>query len=103
MKLDVIAFMRRFLLHILPKRFTKIRYYGFLGNVVKLRKIQFLKELFQVPTDTDEEENQLKDWICLMIYLTGKDPTVCPLCKKGHLQRMPLLPLAMAPPIAVSG
>jgi hypothetical protein len=35
MELSAVEFIRRFLLHVLPKRFMKIRYYGFLANVCK--------------------------------------------------------------------
>jgi hypothetical protein len=48
MALDVIEFIRRFLQHVLPTGFMKIRYYGFLspGCSVSLEKIRLLIELF---------------------------------------------------------
>ena len=47
MVLDVIEFMRRFLQHVLPSGFMKVRYYGFLspGASVPLEKIEALIEL----------------------------------------------------------
>jgi hypothetical protein len=47
MILDVIEFMRRFLQHVLPSGFMKVRYYGFLspGSSVKLEKIRALIQL----------------------------------------------------------
>jgi hypothetical protein len=47
MELDVIEFMRRFLQHVLPAGFMKVRYYGFLspGSSVPLEKIEALIEL----------------------------------------------------------
>jgi hypothetical protein len=47
MALDVMEFMRRFLQHVLPTGFMKVRYYGFLspGASVPLEKIQALIEL----------------------------------------------------------
>lgn len=102
MKIDAISFMRRFLLHILPKGFYKIRYYGFLGNVVKIKKILLVKELLHQPITSEECEQSLTDWVDLMIFLTGVDPTVCPLCGKGHLATTQLLPPANAPPFSRS-
>jgi hypothetical protein len=48
MALDVMEFIRRFLQHVLPTGFMKIRYYGFLspGCSVSLEKIRLLIELF---------------------------------------------------------
>ena len=47
MNLDVMEFMRRFLQHVLPTGFMKVRYYGFLspGAAVSLEKIEALIEL----------------------------------------------------------
>jgi len=47
MRLDVMEFMRRFLQHVLPTGFMKIRYYGFLssGSSVSLEKIEALIEI----------------------------------------------------------
>jgi hypothetical protein len=101
LKVDALSFIRRFLLHILPKRFTKIRYFGFLGNTVKMKKILLLKELLQVAVEKAITEEQISNWVDLMKYLTGRDPTVCPLCKQGHLQNAQLYPPAMAPPLTV--
>ena len=47
MALDLVEFMRRFLQHVLPTGFMKVRYYGFLspGSSVPLEKISALIEL----------------------------------------------------------
>jgi hypothetical protein len=41
-------FIRRFALHILPKRFVKIRHYGFLSSTWKREKLKILQEKLQV-------------------------------------------------------
>lgn len=45
MVLPAMEFIRRFLLHVLPKRFMKIRYYGFLANVGKKKAILLIRRL----------------------------------------------------------
>ena len=39
MDLDVDEFLRRFLLHVLPKRFVRIRYFGFLASRTRTRQL----------------------------------------------------------------
>lgn len=45
MTLDAMEFVRRFLLHVLPDRFVRIRYYGFLANARRTRNIEQAREL----------------------------------------------------------
>jgi hypothetical protein len=81
-------FIRRFLLHILPSRFVKIRYYGIFGNRVRKIKIRLCQKLLNM---------KLKPYLKLttrelIIRLTGKDPCLCPACQTGHLHRSASLP-----------
>jgi hypothetical protein len=76
-------FIRRFLLHILPSRFTKVRYYGIFGNRVRKIKIRVCQKLLNM---------KLKPYLKLttrelIIRLTGKDPGLCPACQTGCLYR----------------
>jgi len=84
MSLDVKEFMRRFLLHILPHRFVKIRFYGLLSNNQKKEKLKRCRKLLCVEekpkNDTTEET-----WQDLFFNITGIDITRCPHCGKGHL------------------
>lgn len=43
--IDAIEFLRRFLMHVLPPRFVKIRYFGFLANRKRGRKIELIRKL----------------------------------------------------------
>src|SRR6266849_8366456 len=45
MTLDGAEFIRRFLLHVLPDGFHRIRYYGFLGNRYRQEKLQRCRQL----------------------------------------------------------
>jgi len=57
---DALEFIRRFLQHVLPHNFMKIRYYGFLAaaskkKFIKLRKMLFLGEVSDRKTDKTTE------------------------------------------------
>jgi len=76
-------FLRRFEQHILPKRFTKIRHYGFLQNhgkqerLAKIRtclKLEKIPEVVKIPVEIR------------MLEKYGKDIFKCPCCASGRLQ-----------------
>jgi len=87
-------FIRRFLLHVLPHGFVKIRYFGFLANKVKKACIPLLRALInpraKVPEKTKESA------VTIMLRLTGIDLTCCPACKQGKMvvvqQLLPKIP-----------
>ena len=63
MTLDAIEFMRRFLLHILPPGFVKIRHFGFLANCKRGPALQLCETLLNVPPPaqslTTRQENAI--------------------------------------------
>ncbi len=67
-------FIRRFALHILPKRFVKIRHYGFLSSTWKRQKLKLLQEKLQVKVLEKVEKK---------IFMPK-----CPCCKTGNLHRI---------------
>jgi hypothetical protein len=82
MSLDAEEFIRRFLLHVIPKGFMRVRHYGFLANHSKdclsqCRQFIGLKLTPLPPPQRSTEE--------LMLTLTGIDIHRCPLCQKGTL------------------
>lgn len=82
-------FIRRFLSHVVPKGFMRIRSFGFLANACKHKKIEIIKKQLKVkPTEVLEK----KDVVALMLELTGKDITLCPSCGQGKLKRIGQLP-----------
>lgn len=81
--LDAEEFIRRFLLHVLPDGFMKIRHFGFLCNTKKKDNIQLCRKLIGV--DAQPSERIKKTPTQLMLELTGTDITRCPCCRKGTM------------------
>jgi len=91
MTLDADEFIRRFLLHVLPKGLTKIRYFGFLSHTNKKEQIPLIRKLID-PQATWPQKS--KESISeMMLRLTGIDITCCPQCKKGKMIRITKLPI----------
>ena len=76
MKLSAAEFVRRYLLHVLPSHFTKIRHYGFLSNADKFKKIDMLGRI----TNTPHKERYEVNTIAIITHLIGHDPRYCPKC-----------------------
>lgn len=94
--IDAHEFIRRFLHHVVPKRFTRIRYFGFLGNPCKKGALQRCRELLgQDPTPpAQEEEKSISE---RMLALAGEDITRCPSCRKGTLRFVRDVPPRLCP------
>jgi predicted Zn-ribbon and HTH transcriptional regulator len=86
MTLDADEFIRRFLLHVLPRGFMKIRYFGFLANTNKKKCVPLLRKLIdpsaRLPDKISETVQEM------MLRLTGEDITCCPQCKKGRMVKL---------------
>ena len=90
MTLDAKEFIRRFLLHVLPKGLIKIRYFGFLAHTNKKKEIPLIRKLID-PYATLPEK--IKETIYeMMLRLTGIDITCCPKCMKGKMTLIRKLP-----------
>lgn len=84
MTLPAVTFLRRFLLHVLPPGFVRIRHYGFLANSVRRKKGALCRRLLNVPVEPASPA-RTETWEELLLRVTGKDVTRCPQCKEGHL------------------
>jgi hypothetical protein len=83
--LDAFEFIRRFLLHVLPHQFTKIRHYGILSTrnrSTKLRRCQHMLGCACAVSPPPESTC----WQERMKRLTGIDPRICPHCGKGTMK-----------------
>lgn len=81
MTVNIQEFIRRFLLHILPPHFMKIRYYGILGNRNKKKKLLKCKILTRTKIYIKKQLPTLE----LLKQTLGKDFNLCPQCQKGHM------------------
>ncbi len=90
MNLDADEFIRRFLLHVLPKGFMKIRYFGFLSNMKKKGCIQIIRKLLECKAELVEQGKETAQEI--MQRVTGIDITCCPKCQKGKMIKINELP-----------
>ncbi len=97
LKLEVFEFIRRFLLHILPNNYYKIRYSGIFSNRNRTKKIKICKELLGITKEKEEPEKP-QSWEDLLFKLTGEDPRICPSCKKGRMVRSGELSPVINPP-----
>ena len=88
LKLTAHAFIQRFLLHVLPSGFVRIRHYGFLANRCKARALRQCRHaLGQTPDPPVPPPKSIAQW---MQQWTGIDITRCPQCGHQPLLRTPL-------------
>ena len=98
MTIDVFEFIRRFLLHILPKGYFKIRYYGLLASRNHRTDLELCKRLLKVAVKIAEHAQKLS-WQDLMLELFDIDVRRCPACGNGRLVlRQMILCNSHAPP-----
>lgn len=77
MTLDAIEFMRRFLTHVLPPRFVKIRYFGFMGNRRRTENIRLARTLLGAAEPAPVEQRIKPLFLCPACYAAahGQAPT----------------------------
>lgn len=101
MTLAADEFIRRFLLHVLPLGFHRIRYYGFLGNRYRKDRLALCRELLNMHTDTDKQQHDAAcaDYRDRYEALTGVSLYQCPKCQTGRMLTLErLAPRATSPP-----
>jgi hypothetical protein len=95
MKLDIDEFIRRFLLHALPKGFFKVRYFGIFSSRFRAENIVRAKNLLD-RENKDKQEETLEDggtvlkkqdtvWDQIMQMIKNYKKPNCPICKKGRM------------------
>ena len=93
--ITAVEFIRRFLLHSLPKRFVRIRHYGFLANRNRSQNLSAIRGLMGV---SDPAEKQIASVEDMMQKLTGIDISLCPGCRKGRMHPFLEIPKGVARP-----
>jgi hypothetical protein len=90
-------FIRRFLLHVLPERYVRIRHFGLLAN--RSRKGNIAACLKMLGRKNVTKEKRRETWQEQMLRICGIDVTVCPICQKGKMCRVEwLLPIRCKSP-----
>ena len=82
MTLDGGEFIRRFLIHVLPGGFHRIRYFGFLGNCHRVRKLERCRELLGMAPVAPAADPPT-DYRDRYEALTGRSLRQCPHCHTG--------------------
>ena len=87
MTLTATEFMRRFLLHVLPSGFHRIRYFGFLGARHRREKLARCRQLLgpTAPVPTGPAAPSSADYRDRVAALTGISLRVCPACHHGQM------------------
>jgi hypothetical protein len=92
MTLQTGEFIRRFLLHVLPEGFQRIRYYGFLANRYRVEKLAHCRELLDMPAPEPPTFEAANDYRERYEELTGSSLRDCPVCHQGHMLVTQILP-----------
>jgi hypothetical protein len=96
MTLDAHEFIRRFLLHILPDGFMRVRHFGFLANRSKKQALTQCRKLLKLDPALPQSPNQSA--IDLLREITGVDLSRCPCCHKGTMIVVGELPCTSSSP-----
>lgn len=96
--LDGVEFLRRFALHILPKRFVKIRRFGIYNHTLKQNlEIQFTPKEKTGIDALIKQQKPPENKVERFEQLTGVNPCICPACKTGRMIPVRELPRIRAP------
>jgi hypothetical protein len=92
MTLDAVEFLRRFLLHVLPKGFVRIRHYGLWAATNVNTKLVTARRLLEPDKLASPPSGEPRPWWERFLEHTGIDVCACPCCKTGRLQRRQTIP-----------
>ena len=90
-------FIRRFLMHVMPSGFHRIRYYGFLGNRHRNEKLAECRRLLGMHTGEHHAElpKLEKEYRERYQELTGRSLRQCLHCQQGQMVKVAILPRAL--------
>jgi len=92
MTLTAEEFIRRFLIHVLPAGFQRIRYYGLLGNRYREQKLARCRELLGMRPPEIPPAEACPDYRDRYQQLTGSSLWECPVCQRGRMLVVRILP-----------
>ena len=82
MRLPADKFISRFLMHVLPRGFCKIRHYGFLSTRIKQQRLAQIRVSLKMKEQGPKPKLTVKD---VLSITKGIDPDLCPECKQGTM------------------
>jgi hypothetical protein len=90
-------FIRRFLLHVLPHRYVRIRHYGLLSNRNRKDDIALCRRILDNGITVTKEEERQETWQEQLLRICGIDVTLCPYARRAKCSssRVCRLPVAM--------
>ncbi|MCK5853090.1 IS91 family transposase [bacterium] len=80
-RMAIFEFMQKFLMHTVPYRFVRIRYFGIFAHRNKQQSLDKCRKMYGILTDI----NQPTDWRDILKKKTGIDYSICPVCGNGKL------------------
>jgi hypothetical protein len=86
LSLEAPAFVQRFLRHVLPSGFVRVRHFGLQANGCRSRLIARARQLLHAPAPPEPDATEPESWQDLYRRLTGRDPARCPYCNLGTLR-----------------
>jgi hypothetical protein len=93
MTLKVEEFIRRFLLHVLPSRFVRMRHFGLLANRKRKDTIALCRKILGEVRTATQQNSRKETWQEQLFRICRIDVTLCPVCRIGRLWMVaPLLP-----------
>ncbi len=96
--LDGVEFLRRFTMHILPRRFVKIRRFGIYNHTTKRNlALQFVADEKPCIDDVIKRQQLPETTLQRLERLTGINPCICPVCKKGKMVVVKVFPRIRSP------
>lgn len=96
MTLQSDEFIRRFLLHVLPPGFVRLRYFGFMANRHRKEKFELCRKLLSAPPPPRQMLKEM-DWRNRYLLLTGYPIDTCPACGEGRM--IPVEPVPSPPTV----
>jgi len=91
MTLTADEFIRRFLLHVLPPRYVRIRHFGLLANRKRKDNIAACRKMIGDGQTATKQNIRKETWQEQLLRICGIDVTLCPVCQKGRMCRIALL------------
>lgn len=97
LRLAPLELLRRFILHVLPRGFQRIRHYGLLGNRHKAVKLAACRRYFGSPDTTPRSTDSQDRTTPASLARIDIDPDRCHACGSCRMRREPLRPVRIIP------